>query len=60
MAKFKKEELLVGVVKFDPRKRPSMGHEYGAGRPSEAHRDVRTRRRRTRQADRRAAIKEGW
>lgn len=55
-----KDYYHVGVVEADPRDlNRNRGHEYGAGRKGEVHKDPRTKRSRTRRDKHRRAL-EGW
>ena len=55
-----KSPLHVGVLPFKPEDlTKNQGHAYGAGRKTEAHNDRRSKRRRTRDAQRRDSLK-GW
>ena len=58
MGKRKRQHL--GTVEADPKDlTKNRGHEYGSGRSTEVQKDKRTKRKRTRRAQDKEAMK-GW
>lgn len=56
----KKKKIHIGEVKSKPEDiTKNRGHSYGAGRSTEAHGDKRKKRKRTRRAEKKEAMK-GW